>query len=116
MSGLKNIPNDTVKNNTLYQKSAFDYEIQWNFYKHNRWNTGTTSRHRYECMGATTLISEHIEGRKNIRILDAGCSDGRATKDCKMWLENMGYNVSFTGVDSMSGISVSVCGMVDVVS
>ena len=50
-------------------------------------------------MGATTLISEYIEGRKNIRILDSGCSDGRATKDCKMWLEKIGHEMSFTGVD-----------------
>ena len=50
-------------------------------------------------MGATTLISEHIGGKKNIRILDAGCSNGMATKDCKMWLERMGYDMSFVAID-----------------
>ena len=71
--------------------------MQLNFLKSTRWIKGTTSNHRYECMGATTLISEHIGGKKNIRILDAGCSYGRATKDCKMWLEKIEYNASFTG-------------------
>ena len=28
-----------------------------------------------------------LNDRKNIRILDAGCSDGKATKNCKMWLK-----------------------------
>ena len=73
--------------------------MQWNFLKSAKWKQGTTSRHRYECMGATTLIQEHINDRQNIRILDAGCSDGRATKDCKMWLEKIGHDVLFTGVD-----------------
>ena len=63
--------------------------MQWNFLKSAKWKQGTTSNHRYECMDATTLIAEHVGGRKNIRILDAGCSNGVATKDCKMWLEKM---------------------------
>ena len=73
--------------------------MQLNFLKSTRWIKGTTSNHRYECMGATALILEHIGGKKNIQILDAGCSDGRATKDCKMWLEKMGHDVSFVAID-----------------
>ena len=73
--------------------------MQWNFLKSTKWKKETTFNHRYECMGATALILEHIGGKKNIRILDAGCSNGRATKDCKMWLEKMGHDVSFVAVD-----------------
>lgn len=63
------------------------------------WQCGITHRYRYECMGATTLIKKHIVDHKSTRILDAGCSNGVAVKDCKMWLKNRGYSASFVAVD-----------------
>ena len=63
------------------------------------WSCGITHHYRYECMGVTTLIEKHIADQKSTRVLDAGCSNGVAVKDCKMWLENRGYSASFVAVD-----------------
>ena len=63
------------------------------------YNNGYTLRYRYECMGATTLILKHAVKNKTLRILDAGCSSGKATMDCKSCLEENGYDVSMVAVD-----------------
>ena len=63
------------------------------------WMCGMTNRYRYECMGVTTLLQKQLVGKIQTRILDAGCSDGRATKGCKAFLENNKHVVSFVGAD-----------------
>ena len=54
-------------------------------------------------MGVNTLISGHIAGKTGARILDAGCSEGKAARDCKTLLEKKGCEVSFVGVDQDEG-------------
>ena len=63
------------------------------------YNEGRTLKHRYECMGATTLIIRHADKNMPLRILDAGCSRGTATITCKSFLEKSGYDVSMAAVD-----------------
>ena len=63
------------------------------------WKNGRTCRHRYECMGATTLIMKHANNIPKCSILDAGCSNGVATKDCMSFLKNNDYDVSIVAVD-----------------
>ena len=77
--------------------------MRLNIFRPNVWRCGITHSHRYECMGASTLISGHIAGKRSARILDAGCSEGKASRDCKMLLEKNGCAVSFVGVDQDKG-------------
>ena len=61
------------------------------------WTVGRTCRHRYECMGVSTLIAGYTNGKQ--KILDAGCSRGVAINDCVSFLKNKGHGVDVTAVD-----------------
>ena len=67
--------------------------------KFDVWCLGTTHKDRYVCMGAATLIMEYAKGKVRVRVLDAGCSDGKAIINCKSYLENYGLGVSAVAVD-----------------
>ena len=67
--------------------------------KPQTWPCGITHHHRYECMGATTLIHKQIIGRPHTSLLDVGCSNGTATKDCMSFLKRHGHKVSLMGID-----------------
>ena len=67
------------------------------------WENGRTCRYRYECMGATTLILEHVVRNTQPRILDAGCSHGTAIVDCKSFLEDSGHDSSVIVIDRDPG-------------
>ena len=86
--------------NKQYDNWSVRYKIDQELYRNgDMYNNGYTLRYRYECMGATTLILKHAVKNKTLRILDAGCSSGKATMDCKSCLEENGYDVSMVAVD-----------------
>ena len=83
---------DDANQRTRKIQSVSNYVCKIIFLGHSKkldvWKKGRTHHYRYECMGATTFIQEHVAGRTQSRILDAGCSHGTAIKNCKSFLED----------------------------